>query len=102
MARSLIKPLGVGAARRALVGRSSAAPARRAEAAAFIRVIGDFRAEYKRIWKLPFERRDIEIATGSGFVIAPGGLILTNHHVISGPQLRARRSRASRPRSRWR
>lgn len=55
-----------------------------AEAAAYIRVIGDFRAEYKRIWKLPVERRDIEIATGSGFVIAPGGLILTNHHVISG------------------
>lgn len=55
-----------------------------AEAAAYIRVVGDFRAEYKRIWKLPVERRDIEIATGSGFVIAPGGLILTNHHVISG------------------
>jgi hypothetical protein len=60
------------------------APPAGAEAAAFIRVVGDFRAEYKRIWKLPIERRDIEIATGSGFVIAPSGLILTNHHVISG------------------
>jgi hypothetical protein len=55
-----------------------------ADAMAFIRVIGDFRAEYKRVWKLPLERRDLEIATGSGFVIAPGGLILTNHHVIAG------------------
>ena len=60
------------------------APPAGAEAAVYIRVIGDFRAEYKRIWKLPLERRDIEIATGSGFVIAPSGLILTNHHVISG------------------
>jgi hypothetical protein len=51
---------------------------------AFIRVVGDFRAEYKRVFKLPLLRRDIEIATGSGFVIAPGGLILTNHHVIAG------------------
>lgn len=61
-----------------------APPAAGVEAAAFIRVVGDFRAEYKRIWKLPIERREVEIASGSGFVIAPGGLILTNHHVVSG------------------
>lgn len=85
--RRTVYPRGVLAALGALALCGPAAaqgPPAGAAAAAYIRVVGDFRAEYKRIWKLPLERRDIEIATGSGFVIAPGGLILTNHHVISG------------------
>ncbi len=49
---------------------------------AFIRVVGDLRAEFIGIWRQPVERENVEVATGSGFVIAASGLILTNHHVV--------------------
>lgn len=50
---------------------------------AFIRVFGDVRAEFTHIWKPAVVREGVEVATGSGFVIAPSGLVLTSRHVVS-------------------
>ena len=50
----------------------------------FIRVFGDVQVEFARPWKQQVAEPDVLIATGSGFVIAPSGLILTSHHVVGG------------------
>lgn len=55
-----------------------------ADAIVFLRVFGDVQAEFTRPWRQAFVREDVEISTGSGFVIAPSGLILTSHHVVEG------------------
>ena len=64
------------------VSRTSASDS--AEAIVFLRVFGDVQAEFTRPWKQASVQQDVEIATGSGFVIAPSGLILTSHHVVAG------------------
>ncbi len=58
-----------------------------ASATAFIRVIGKIRIEYQDVWNKSIEERDIELGTGSGFVISPYGHVLTNYHVISDEEI---------------
>lgn len=54
-----------------------------AEGMVFVRTVGDLRVEFVGVWRQPVVREGVELATGSGFVIAPSGLILTNHHVVA-------------------
>jgi hypothetical protein len=61
------------------------------EATVFIRVIGEVREEYDRGWKQAVERSDVEIGTGSGFLISAFGHVLTNQHVLSGRELTVNR-----------
>ena len=48
---------------------------------AYIRVVGDVTLDFHDAW-LPVVRKNVAIASGSGFVIAPSGLVLTNLHVV--------------------
>ncbi len=52
------------------------------EAMAFVRVLADVSIDFGGM-KDRIERKDVELATGSGFVISPSGLVLTSRHVIA-------------------
>jgi S1-C subfamily serine protease len=53
----------------------------RADALAFVRILGDVRIDFGGV-KEAIERKGAELATGSGFVVAPSGLVLTSRHVV--------------------
>ena len=57
-----------------LATASQASASDPAQAMVFVRVFGDVEVEFDKPWKQPFAERDVEVATGSGFVIAPSGL----------------------------
>jgi len=61
------------------------------DATVFIRMFGIVRAEYQRAWKETVESPELEIATGSGFVVSPAGYVITNDHVVSGEDVTMQR-----------
>ncbi len=54
---------------------------RQTDAMAFIRVVGDLRIDHHDASQ-PVVRKNVEVGTGSGFVIAASGLVLTSRHVV--------------------
>ena len=92
-ARLAARAAAVACASLLLLPRTTASQTREsgsADAMAFIRVIGDVQVEFVRPWKQAFVEEGVEIGTASGFVITPSGMILTNHHVVSGETFVAR------------
>jgi len=61
---------------------------RAADAMAFIRVVGDLNVRFTEVFKPSYVRKSVEVGTGSGFVIAPSGLVLTNRHVVRDEPVR--------------
>ena len=58
-----------------------------ADATVFIRVVGNLRAEISRVGDTRVEERiDVEVGSGTGFVVSPFGYIVTAHHVVVGAE----------------
>ena len=83
IARALL--LLAGAAGEAL-GAGESQPA---DAMAFIRVVADVRVDFGGT-RATIERKGLELSTGSGFVIAPSGLVLTSLHVVAEEEAKGR------------
>jgi hypothetical protein len=66
---------------------SATARAQPVDGTVFVRLIGHvrvLRGGDERWREQLLNLRDVEVGTGSGFLISPQGLVVTNHHVISG------------------
>jgi len=59
-----------------------------AEATVFIRVTGDVSEEFVQGWRQVTEERQVQIGTGSGFVLSSSGYVVTNHHVVADQEVR--------------
>ena len=63
------------------------------EATVFVRLIGHvriLRGEDERVWREQLlDVREVEVGSGSGFIISPQGWVVTNHHVIRGEKFTA-------------
>jgi serine protease Do len=57
----------------------------------FIRCLASSRGVPARL-KETVESPEVEIATGSGFVVSPAGYVITNEHVVSGEDVTIQRS----------
>jgi S1-C subfamily serine protease len=65
------------------------AAANQADAMAFVRVVADVRVDFGGV-RAAIEGKDVELATGSGFVVAPSGLVLTSLHVVAPDEAKSR------------
>ena len=63
-------------------GEAQSGAAGQPDAMAFVRVVADVRVDFGG-GRVPVDRKGVEVATGSGFVVAPSGLVLTSLHVVS-------------------
>ncbi len=81
--RQWVRILAGGCLLSLCAGGAVAAPGREpSEAMAFVRVLADVSIDFGGM-KDRIDRKDVELATGSGFVISPSGLVLTSRHVIA-------------------